>query len=147
MQCYNHLLYTSHFLPTKVTLVVGQHSALTSLLGWKAAAFSSKKIRYSIVWLQILSKWHQIPINVWCTADPISAQCTFWCLQVKSKMLDSQNESIRQLKSELVEAKGVAQDSITKAKALESDWQQRLQEEVDQARPNRYLSCNLRDKA
>lgn len=55
-------------------------------------------------------------------------------MQVKSKMLDSQNETIRQLKSELVEAKGVAQESITKAKVLESDWQQRLQEEIDQAR-------------
>jgi hypothetical protein len=67
-------------------------------------------------------------------------------MQVKSKMLDSQNETIRQLKSELVEAKGVAQESITKAKALESDWQQRLQEEIDQARQI-VIFINLRDKS
>lgn len=72
----------------------------------------------------ILSGWNELLYEL------------FWPCgwQVKSKMLDSQNDTIRQLKSELLEAKDAARVSLTATKALEVDLSARLDEEVEQVR-------------
>jgi hypothetical protein len=56
--------------------------------------------------------------------------------QVKTKMLDSQNDTIAGLKKELVEAKEAARGSASSIKARDANWMNRLQDEVEQVYMN-----------
>jgi hypothetical protein len=56
--------------------------------------------------------------------------------QVKTKMLDSQNDTIAGLKKELVEAKEAARGSASSIKARDAHWMDRLQDEVEQVYMN-----------
>jgi chromosome segregation ATPase len=53
-------------------------------------------------------------------------------VRVKTKMLDSQNDTIAGLKKELVEAKEAARGSASSIKARDANWMNRLQDEVEQ---------------
>lgn len=53
-------------------------------------------------------------------------------VRVKTKMLDSQNDTIAGLKKELVEAKDAARGSASSIKARDANWMNRLQDEVEQ---------------
>lgn len=55
---------------------------------------------------------------------------------MKTKMLDSQNDTIAGLKKELVEAKDAAQGSASSIKARDANWMNRLQDEVEQVYMN-----------
>lgn len=83
-------------------------------------------------WRQIADDFNQMRLT---GKELVTGDWLICWWQVKNKMLDSQNETIKELKLELSQAKEAFRQALKSSDALQTDWTSRLQIEINQVFP------------